>query len=853
MGKIKREVPMVKKIILVFKTHFDIGFTDLSSRVIDNYAESMLKEVIATCQATQHMGKLKYVWTMPSWPLKIITERCSKDLKKELDLLIEGGQIVWHALPFTSHTDFCCMEEYIEGLRYGRELSEMYQKPYKVSAKMTDVPGHSIMLPAILSGAGVKFLHLGCNQFATPPKLPFLFYWQAKSGEKVLTMYSKGGYGTPLLPPKDWDYPVWMALMQTHDNCGPQSASVIQNLVDKVREEYPEAEIVCGTMDDFYYEMEKYDLSRIPVIEKDLGDTWIHGIGSYPKEVAVLREDREKSKRLQALYAKQLLDGSGAQEGKTEEILNRYYENVSLFEEHTWGADVKTWLGPERVYPKKEFKEARLQENYRFMESSWQEQRERAAISHKAIQDFKILVESGGEGGITLFNPGSSSYTGWVSLKELAVDLTGRALLMDRELLPVTRIDGEWACYVKELPAFTATPVRIADSALEPDNPVIKNDGHYITAENHRYIIKFSELTGEIKELYDKKLEAVLLKQQSRKPVFAYRYDRYGIEDVTEFLREYAYRYSTWGIQDYGREAYPECEHKTYYPVYKSYEIKGDTLIFTYENAESNEKYGDADKVQLELTLPPAGDELFLNLRLKNKQETPYIESGSLLMPFGEKNCSYTVNKGGVVLNPETDIQEDANHVFYCVEDFISAAGENYGICIIPKDTPLSAIGSTGVYKFKREFKTSRDSIIYFNLFNNMWGTNFPQWIGGDLCYRYVLFGYDKDQEAFNSEKAAMLKEGIEVTAGGLFKDSFVPPEHMQLINVRKEKEGIVLRFRDLLGIEDSRRLTAENYTVTPVDLYNRAVGEPKITEYNFRVSPYGIYSFLLTKKQCLV
>ena len=56
----------MKKIILVFKTHFDIGFTDLSSRVIDNYAKGMLEEVIETCQKTQDMGKLRYVWTMPA-------------------------------------------------------------------------------------------------------------------------------------------------------------------------------------------------------------------------------------------------------------------------------------------------------------------------------------------------------------------------------------------------------------------------------------------------------------------------------------------------------------------------------------------------------------------------------------------------------------------------------------------------------------------------------------------------------------------------------------------------------------------------------------------------------------------
>ena len=132
---------MVKKVILVSKTHFDIGFTDLASNVIEQYSNSMLEEVIATCKATQHMGKQQYVWTMSAWPLKITRENCSRELRRELDLLIGRGQIAWHALPFTSHTDFCSAEEYIEGLRYGRELSQIYNKPYPVSAKMTDVQG----------------------------------------------------------------------------------------------------------------------------------------------------------------------------------------------------------------------------------------------------------------------------------------------------------------------------------------------------------------------------------------------------------------------------------------------------------------------------------------------------------------------------------------------------------------------------------------------------------------------------------------------------------------------------------------------------------------------------------------
>ncbi len=840
---------MVKKIILVFKTHFDIGFTDLSSRVIDKYADSMLKEVIATCKATQHLGPLKYVWTMPSWPLKIITQQCNEELKKDLEQLIEGGQIVWHALPFTSHTDFCSAEEYIEGLRFGRELSMQYNKPYPIAAKMTDVPGHGIMLPQILAGAGVKFLHLGCNEFATPPKVPFLFQWQSPSGEKLLTMYSKGGYGTSLLPPEDWDYPVWMSLMQTQDNCGPQSVEVIHKLVNDIRNKYPEVEIVCGSLDDFYKELTKCDLSMLPTINKDLADTWIHGIGAYPKEVSMVRESREEIKRLQALRLKQRLESVVETEDDYSTLLDQYYEDIDLFEEHTWGADVKTWLGPNRVYRKRDFQKAKQKDNYKFMEKSWQEQRDRADNSVQTLHKVKLLVNDRNDTQISLFNPGSRAYTGWVSLKCLNRALSGCSLMNGELTLPITKIDGEWSCFVTELPPFVTVPIHISEGPKYNGTLSVCKSEKMVEIENHRYRLIFSEKTGDIFELYDKQLSSVLLQKNEDQSVFAYQYDRYGIKDVTRYLKDFAYRFSTWGIQDYGREAYPECEHRTYSPKYQSYSIDLDTLTLNYVTRESSEKYGDAEKVMMEITLPPAGDEIYLNVKLQNKSETPFIESGSILFPTDHKKKVYHINKSNTVLDPAVDIVDDANHVLYCLENYISAMDEENGICIVTKDTPLMALGETGIYQYRRRYSSPEEPAMYSNLFNNMWGTNFPQWIGGDLCYRYILYGFRKDQETDNLERAVMLQEGVEVTSCKLDKDCLALPEHMQLINVREEMGGLIIRFKEVSGRSETRKLRVDGYDIVPVDLNNNVLGDEMPELLEFEAKPYGIHSFLLKRR----
>jgi hypothetical protein len=851
---------MVMKFILVFKTHFDIGFTNLSSKVTDEYADSMLKDVITTCKATQHMGEQKYVWTMPSWPLKLIIERCNADLKKELNLLINNGQIVWHALPFTSHTDFCSAEEIIEGLRFGHDLSNAYNKPYPISAKMTDVPGHSIMLPAILSGAGVKFLHLGCNEFSSPPKVPFLFQWQAPSGESVLTMYSKGGYGTSLLPPDDWNYPVWMALMHTHDNSGPQSFEVIDKMVKTIHGEYPDAEVICASMDDFYLELSKCDLSNVPIITKELADTWIHGVGAYPQEVSIIREEREKSKRLQAVFAKQVIEDLIKNTDRVEEKLDRYYEAVNLFEEHTWGADVKTWLGPGRVYRKNDFLEMKNKDKYRFMETSWQEQRDRAIQSSTARNELKVLVESNENGNISIFNPNNSQYTGWVSLEELA-PMNWRAktttmkkgfpdcgLRIKGKLLPMTKIDGVWACYVEDIPPFVTIPFQFTEVLPHRGNLIINRENSVVTVENHRYILVFSETTGDIFELYDKKMAAVLLKNKNEESVFSYQYDRYGAEDITTYLKKYAYRFSDWGIKDFGRENYPECEHKTYRPVYQSYSINEDTVIFFYQTNESAQKYGDAEQIKLEVTLPPAGEELFVSLHLINKNETPFVESGTLLFPFAQEGTRYRINKSNVVIDPSTDIQEGANHVFYCMENYITMMGKQNGLCIVAKDSPLVSLGSSGILDYRQNYKEPNEPIACFNLFNNMWGTNFPQWIGGNLCYRYVLFGLEKGQEESVMERVAALKEGVELTGNKLEKDFARLPEHMQLINVRYKNEGLIMRFKDLAGKEAIRKIWIKDCNITPIDLKNIASGDSCSERLEFHVKPYGVYSFRIAK-----
>ena len=811
------------KIILVFKTHFDIGFTDLASSVIDQYAGSMLEQVIETCKGTQKLGKRHFVWTMPAWPLWHIVNHSEPSLKKELDELIENGQVVWHALPFTSHTDFATPGEYLRGFTYSRLLAERYRKPCPIAAKMTDVPGHSVMLPDLLSQAGIRFLHLGCNEFATPPEVPELFYWQAPGGRKVLTMYSRGGYGSGLIPPKSWKYPVWMALMHTVDNSGPQSADAIEHMVEEIQKTYPDAEIVCGTMDDFYRELEKCDLSEVPVLQKDMADTWIHGVGAYPKEVGILREDRKMAETMEAIWANRLLTDTSAEAAKEEEICklwDAYYHQITMFEEHTWGADVKTYMGPNRVYKKEEFREAKDSDAYRFMERSWEEQRERVQESHKAAGKLcaELIAQNGEQKQKEwyFFYQGSGTYTGWVELPE---GWEHPVVIRNGEKLPCEEIAGTWQVYVEQLEGFRSVPVRIEKECCECcqdaekgnaktegksdrcntdcveqgekagcsiDDAEIAADGT-ACLENHRYSIWYNANTGKVLRVHDKKAGKDLLTAKESEGIFSYQYDRYGYDDINEYLRTYGYHFTTWGIQDYGRENYPFCEHETCRSAYTGYERKEHGLVLHYAGGKSADEYGDARKMQIEIALPEQGEEIFVTLHLENKQESPYVEAGSFVVPFAGEYAEYRIRKGGVTLDPATDIVEKANHSLYCLDEGVAVLNGQMGLWVQSLDAPLMAVGDPGIYTYGPVFDQAKKPVLYFNLFNNMWGTNFPQWTGGDFTFRFRLQGF-----ATESGEVVLPAECLEHTGGVAVMDAPLPetdlefPTHMKLIGAER-------------------------------------------------------------------
>lgn len=97
----------LEEVIVVFKTHFDIGYTDLASEVLHRYRTTMIDDALAIMDLGKGLPpERQFAWTVPGWPLQRIMENGDGQTPERQARLVEAlksGRLVVHALPFTMH------------------------------------------------------------------------------------------------------------------------------------------------------------------------------------------------------------------------------------------------------------------------------------------------------------------------------------------------------------------------------------------------------------------------------------------------------------------------------------------------------------------------------------------------------------------------------------------------------------------------------------------------------------------------------------------------------------------------------------------------------------------------------
>ncbi len=351
--------PSARRVLVMFKCHFDAGFIDTQYNVVHKYFKQYFPTAIEVARAANAGGQRRYVWTTGSWLLYEYLEQASPAERKTMEAAIRRGDIAWHALPFNWQTEMMQASMIAGSLALSRSLDKRFGT-VTTGAKMTDVPGHTRGIVSPLAKGGVTLLEIGTNGGSTAAEVPPLFLWKDSSGATLPMMYHHDYGGTAHVPGSD----LVLATVVRGDNSGPHTPAEIASIHAALKTQYPNAEIVASSLSEMANALAPYR-DNLPVITQEMGDTWIYGVASDPLKVARYRAISRLREKWIGQGVMQVGDATDV------ELLRR----MLLEPEHTWGTDTKTWLDFDNYEPA-DLARMLDTKNYRVVEFSWIEKRQ---------------------------------------------------------------------------------------------------------------------------------------------------------------------------------------------------------------------------------------------------------------------------------------------------------------------------------------------------------------------------------------------------------------------------------------------------------------------------------------------
>jgi len=566
--------PGVREVVIAFKTHFDIGYTDMAATIVQRYRTTMIDQALQVCDRSRDLPpEQQFVWTLPGWPLKKIMEDWpgqTPERKQRVMQAFKDGRFVAHALPFTTHTETLELEDLVRGMTFASRLSRDAGRDLPRDAKMTDVPCHTWAMPTLLKHAGVDFLHLGCNAASSSPRVPPLFWWEGPDGSRLLTMYSAAGYGTGLAAPEDWPYKSWLALIHTGDNHGPPTPDEIKNLLDEAKRKLPGVRVRIGRLSDFADAILK-EKADLPVIRGDMPDTWIHGPMCDPVGAKTARNIRPALAATESLNTQ--LHAWGVAVPDAAVAIASAYEHSLLYGEHTWGGALY-WVTPYAPGKVKfgygdVWKADRAQGRFKRLEESWAEhtayiESARDAITPLLADNLQALAHAVGVDGrrLVVFNPLPWKRDGQVTLPWDKGAVGALKPADGGDATPCDVSGQTLRFFARDIPAMgyrTFVPAKGGAAAPPP-----AADAQAATMASRYFSAVLDPARGRVRSLIDQRSGRELVDSAGPYGFGQYLYERFDADQVQAYVNAYTKIKADWAVNELGKPPMPPASQSPY-------------------------------------------------------------------------------------------------------------------------------------------------------------------------------------------------------------------------------------------------------------------------------------------------
>jgi hypothetical protein len=776
------------RIFVVHHSHLDIGYTDPQERVLSDHL-AFLDGALELAAATDGWPEAaRFRWNVEvNLPLqRWLATRPARRRRSFLELA-RDGRIEVGALPFSMHTEACSIDELTRQLEFADRLREEHGVPI-VTAMQSDVPGATVGLVDVLAGAGVRYLavaqnwagrsvpHLTGGQALTRP-----FRWRSPAGAEVLTWYTDTPHGIAymegnlvglatgyeaaldLLPEyldvlaaRPYPYPEghgWAAAPdpaaltrqpyphdvlhlrvqgRLADNAPP--SPIPAEIVRRWNEEWAYPELRMATNRDFFECAERELGDRLDTFAGDWTDWWADGLGSAAREVAANREAQALAPVAQTLHA--LGDAVGADEACWRADLDRCYERMALFDEHTWGAanpwadELAGWDSGRGQWQRKA--------------AMAYDAREGAAalLAHGAGRLAEVLGAPGR--ALAVFNPSGFERTDLVR-----VFVPAERAAFDRPLRLVDGVTGEAVPYTLEAPvrpdnrprglhlSFVARgmpPLGYRRYMLVDDvgGPLVElariERGGDAVLQNEHYRLELDVAGGRVASIRDLAAGRELVESDSPFGFDQYVYDRYATASQVNHLSGRVPDAGQWllGGRTVGRLGAVTRRVRTAVWDQVAVRCVGDG----------------AEWVETSVRLARGVRRVDIRNRV-HKRATADKESVFFAFPFGLRRprVDYEIT-GGVQAADGPTVPGSAAHM-RAVRHWLTLEDGETAVAWVTGDAPLVQVGGLRLpyAPFPPSFAADdRDSGTVFSwAMNNIWDTNFPAAQGGEAAFRYRI------------------------------------------------------------------------------------------------------------------
>ena len=302
---------------MINSNHFDAGYADLTANVVNLYFEvffpraAMVGKDLRTnsSYAGRPGAGQPLKWMTFSYLISLFFDcppnmriRCPNETQKSIVReAIQNEDIVWPAFPHNA--ELATADASL--LRFGVTLSQEMETRFNTSGiassvlSTRDVPGMPVSAIPILKKAGVVALSEGMNGRIKPVNVPPAFVWRSSDGNTTMpVLWHWKGYGKIDDPGNPIQLPYTshaIAYCWRDDNTGPplSAEEVLQNaetLLGRLNNKAASIRVVSSSLGEYVRVVAKDNAwERLPIVDKDLSDSWIWGVGSDPVKMQRMR------------------------------------------------------------------------------------------------------------------------------------------------------------------------------------------------------------------------------------------------------------------------------------------------------------------------------------------------------------------------------------------------------------------------------------------------------------------------------------------------------------------------------------------------------------------------------------